>query len=252
MSAAPRLFVDLDLSPGSRIVLRDEAAHYLGRVLRLGPGDRVRVFNGREGEALSSVVALGRDRVELDIEAIIRPQTSAPDLWLLFAPLKKTRTDFLIEKASELGVSELRPVLTARCEAQSVRNDRLFRIAVEASEQCERLDVPTIRESLSLSAALSGWDLTRPLFVCEEGEETSPGVRVRPRPMAEVVREVGSPAGAILIGPEGGWTPHERNYLTQLSFVRPVSLGPRVLRAETAALAALALWQGLIGWERTG
>lgn len=250
MSAAPRLFVDLDLSPGGRIVLRDEAAHYLGRVLRLGPGDQVRAFNGRDGEVLSSVAALGRDRVELNIEAVIRAQTSGPDLWLLFAPLKKTRTDFLIEKASELGVSELRPVLTARCEAQSVRIDRLHRIAVEASEQCERLDVPTIREPVSLASAVSGWDPNRPLFVCEEGEEISPGVRRGAPPMAEAVRAAGGPAAAILIGPEGGWTPSERNYLTQLTFVRPVSLGARVLRAETAALAALALWQGLVGWEQ--
>lgn len=252
MSAAPRLFVDPDLSPGSRIVLRDEPAHYLGRVLRLGPGDSVRVFNGRDGEALSSISAVGRDRVELTIEALIRPQTSGPDVWLLFAPLKKTRTDFLIEKASELGVSELWPVMTARCEAQSVRIDRLQRIAVEACEQCERLDIPMIREPASLTAALSGWDPARSLFMCEEGEEIAPGVRNSAPPMARVVQEVQGGNGAILIGPEGGWTLAERNYLMHLSFVRPVSLGSRVLRAETAALAALALWQGLIGSEPSG
>lgn len=251
MSAAPRLFVDDDLAPGARIALGEEAGHYLSRVLRLGSGARVRVFNGRHGEVMAVIRTAVRDRVEVEVESVLRPQSFGSNLWLLFAPLKKTRTDFVVEKASELGVSEIRPVLTARCEAQTVRADRLERIAIEAAEQCERLDAPRVREAVSLQAALANWEQGRRLYVCEEGEETSPGRRAPSPALRDVLEETPPGAGAVLVGPEGGWTAGERQLLEKQGFVRKVSLGPRILRAETAALAALALWQAIHGDGRS-
>jgi 16S rRNA (uracil1498-N3)-methyltransferase len=181
----------------------------------------------------------------------VREQATPPDLWLLFAPLKKTRTDFVVEKAVELGVREIRPVLTERCEAQAVRTDRLQRIAIEAAEQTERLDVPPVREARRLDLALKDWDPARLLYFCDEagdeGDRPWGGEAGRAAPMADVLKAAPAPAGAILIGPEGGFSPAERTMLRKLDFVRPVGLGPRILRAETAAAAALAIWQAVLG-----
>jgi 16S rRNA (uracil1498-N3)-methyltransferase len=251
MSATPRLFVESDLAEDGVARLVEEHAHYLTRVLRLGPGAPVRLFNGRDGEFDAELAASTKNSAELRIGRRVRGQAPPPDLWLLFAPLKKTRTDFVVEKAVELGVREIRPVLTERCEAQAVRSDRLQRIAIEAAEQTERLDVPPVREAQRLDLALKNWDAARPLYFCDEagdeGDRPWGGEAGRAAPMADVLKSSPSAAGAVLVGPEGGFAPAERKMLRSLDFVRPVSLGPRILRAETAAAAALTIWQAVAG-----
>lgn len=246
MSATPRLYVTDDLAAGVGLTLPEEQSHYLSRVMRLGPGDPVRLFNGRDGEFDATVSAAGKKTVQLAVGARTRVQTAAPDVWLLFAPLKKAATDFLVEKAVELGAAELRPVFTERTGAETVRVDRLHRIAVEAAEQTERLDVPVVREGQELFAALKDWPKGRRLFFADEaGDEGGKpwgGDKGRAGPMPEAP----GPA-AILIGPEGGFTAGERARLRGFDFVTAVGLGPRILRAETAAIAALTLWQARNG-----
>jgi len=256
MSATPRLYVEGDLAEGAEVQLLAEQAHYLSRVLRLSIGASVRVFNGRDGEFNAELADVKKAGASLRIKTLARRQAASPDLWLLFAPLKKTRTDFLIEKAVELGAAELRPVVTERSEAHVVRDHRLQRIAVEAAEQTERLDVPIVREALKLEALLKTWDPFRPLFFCDEagdeGEKPWGGEAGRAKPMVDVVKQSPAGAAAILTGPEGGFSPAERHWLRGLPYVRPVGLGPRILRAETAALAALTLWQAVSGDWRAG
>ncbi len=250
MSATPRLFVSGDLASGEMAPLAEDQAHYLRTVLRLPAGAPVRVFNGRDGEFSGAVDLIGKRDAAIRLDAQTRSQHMPPDLWLLFAPLKKTRTDFVVEKAVELGALELRPVLTERTDAQTVRTDRLQRIAQEAAEQTERLDVPPVREAVALYAALRAWDPARPLWFCDEsGDETGRpwgGEAGRANPMLAALN--GSPgAAAILVGPEGGFSPAERTWLRSHAFVRAIGLGPRILRAETAAIAALTLWQAACG-----
>lgn len=257
MSATPRLFVEGDLAEGGVSRLGEAHAHYLTRVLRLGPGGRMRLFNGRDGEFDAELVSAARNSVEARLGGRVRAQSSPPDLWLLFAPLKKTRTDFLVEKAVELGAREIHPVLTERCEAQVVRAERLLRIAIEAAEQTERLDIPGVHEARALNLVLADWDAARPLYFCDEagddGGRPWGGDAGRAAPMADILRRSPGPAGAVLIGPEGGFAPAERKMLRSLDFVRPVSLGPRILRAETAAAAALTIWQAIVGdWRASG
>jgi 16S rRNA (uracil1498-N3)-methyltransferase len=255
MSATPRLFVSFDLAAGASNPATPEAAHYLGRVLRLAAGDEVRLFNGRDGEWLARLAGAERGGVTLEVAERLRRQAAALDLTLLFAPLKKARTDFVVEKATELGVRAIAPVLTVRCEAQSVRTDRFGRIAVEAAEQTERLDVPVILRPQALWDALAGWRKEVPLVFCDEagGDAGAPwgGASDRAAPLLDVLDELARSGcagrGGVLIGPEGGFAPAERARLRSLAFVRPATLGPRILRAETAAVAALALWQARLG-----
>ncbi|HEX5008573.1 MAG TPA: 16S rRNA (uracil(1498)-N(3))-methyltransferase, partial [Hyphomonadaceae bacterium] len=220
-------------------------------VLRLAAGAPVRVFNGRDGEFDASLSAFAKSTAQLRLGARVRLQQTTPDLWLLFAPLKKARTDFIVEKATELGASEIRPVLTERTDADTVRTDRLQRIAIEAAEQTERLDVPPVREATKLDHLLDGWDASRTLIYADEaGDEGAKpwgGDEGRASPFADMLKAQTAGRAAILIGPEGGFSPAERKRLRSLSYVRPVGLGPRILRAETAAVAALALYQALAG-----
>lgn len=255
MSATPRLHVAPDLGEGADIPIDGDQAHYLTRVMRLGVGDPVRVFNGRDGEFNASVSVVTKSTARLALGRRLREQAAAPDLWLLFAPLKKARTDFVVEKAVEMGAAEIQPVLTERTDAETVRVDRLLRLAVEAAEQTERLDVPPVHQALKLDAVLRQWDAGRLLiFADEAGDEGGRpwgGEAGRAGPIADVLGKLGESPAAILIGPEGGFSPGERKRVRDLPFVRPVSLGPRILRAETAAVAALALWQAIRGdWRR--
>lgn len=251
MSATPRLYVAPDLREGGELAIDGDQAHYLTRVLRLGMGDPVRVFNGRDGEFDARLSASTKSTATLALEKRTREQAATPDVWLLFAPLKKARTDFVVEKAVELGAAEIRPVLTERTDAETVRVDRLQRTAIEASEQTERLDVPPVREAAKLFALLAQWDPARLLvFADEAGDEQGRpwgGEAGRAGPAADVFKSLPDGPVAILIGPEGGFAPAERKRLRELPFVRPVSLGPRILRAETAALATLTLWQAVRG-----
>ena len=251
MSATPRLHVAPDLVVGGTITIDGDQAHYLTRVMRLGAGDAVRVFNGRDGEFDGEIAEATKAAVRLSLGNQTRTQQAPPNLWLLFAPLKKDRTDFVIEKAVELGVAEIRPVLTERTNSENVRVDRLARLAIEAAEQTERLDVPPVREAQKLFAELQCWPADRTLiFADEAGDDTGRpwgGESGRAMPLAEALREMADGPAAILIGPEGGFSPAERARLRSLPYVKAVGLGPRILRAETAAVAALAIWQAVRG-----
>jgi 16S rRNA (uracil1498-N3)-methyltransferase len=245
MAQLQRLHLAEALHEGARVALSPEAAHYLQRVLRMEAGDAVLAFNGRDGEWLARLApGDGRKGVTLELVEQRRVAMPGPDLTLFFAPLKKVRTDLIVEKATELGVARIVPVITQRTQAETVRPERLRLIAIEAAEQTGRLDVPEIGDAVKLDAVLLGLTSERALLFCDEGgDAVALGEWLVGR-----ARE-GGPCqpGAILIGPEGGFTPQERQMLRSRDCVVPVSLGPRVLRAETAALAALTLWQAHLG-----
>jgi 16S rRNA (uracil1498-N3)-methyltransferase len=236
---AIRLYVGDPLVPGGAAALDRAQAHYLRNVMRAKAGDALLLFNGRDGEWRAELGELGKNGGTARAVAQTRPQHAAADLWLLFAPIKSGRIEFLVEKATELGVAVLAPVLTQRTVVRKVNTARLRAHAIEAAEQSGRLDVPALREAAPLEASLADWPAERPLFVCDE---TGAGL-----PIARVVPDRRIRPGAVLIGPEGGFAPAELDALAKLPFVTRVGLGPRILRAETAALAALACWQALAG-----
>ncbi|MEO3432729.1 16S rRNA (uracil(1498)-N(3))-methyltransferase [Inquilinus sp. CAU 1745] len=237
--ATPRLFVAGDLAEGGAVLLSAEQAHYLRNVLRLGLGNGVTLFNGRDGEWKARLDHIGRNAATAIAETRLREQAAGPDVRLCFAPVKKVAVDAIAEKATELGVARLMPVLTAHTDVSRVNVDRLRAHAVEAAEQCERLDVPSVDQPVTLDRLLAGWPADRPLILCAESGDA--------RPVAEVAAALaGRPVG-LLIGPEGGFAQAELDGLAKLPFVHPVGLGPRILRADTAAVAALACWQCLAG-----
>jgi 16S rRNA (uracil1498-N3)-methyltransferase len=230
-----RLHVDDDLSAGADVALTPGQAHYLGRVMRRAAGAEVLLFNGRDGEWAATVAALGRDGGRASVTSRRRPQAATVGPALLFAPVKKDRVDFLLEKATELGATALQPVTTERTVVERVKRERYRAITVEAAEQCGRLDLPALAEPRALRQALDGWPAGRRLLFCD--------------PLARR-RFADLPAAgddAILVGPEGGFSDAEAAALRALPASVTVSLGPRILRAETAAVAALALWQGRFG-----
>jgi len=235
----PRLFVNADLSSGAAVTLDAGQIHFLADVMRLNSGAAVTVFNGRDGEFAARLAETGKRQVRLEIEGRIRAQSYPPDLWLLFSPLKRQATDWLVEKATELGARVLAPVMMRRTVAEHVRTDRLAAVAREAAEQTERLDLPEVRGAVPLAKALAAWDAGRPLIYCDEQGEAPPAL--------EALRAVRANRLALLIGPEGGFEREERAALRGHDFVIPVSLGPRILRAETAATAALALIESVWG-----
>jgi 16S rRNA (uracil1498-N3)-methyltransferase len=221
------------------LALGADAAHRLKTVLRLGPGDLVTVFNADHGEWLARLDAADRRSASLVVERRLRAPQSERELWLLFAPLKRARIDWLVEKASELGASDLMPVLTQYTQSERLNLDRLRAHAVAAAEQSERLSVPRLHDPQPLGAVLGGWPTARPLLVCDE---TGGG-----EPIAAAAARLANEPIALLIGPEGGFADAELDYLDEFSFVTRVGLGPRVLRADTAALAALAVLQAVAG-----
>jgi len=233
-----RLFVDAPLREGLAVALAGAQAHHLRGVLRLTPGAGLRLFNPRDGEWLARLDTLTKAGASALAERQLRPPTPTPDLWLCFAPVKKDAIDAVVEKGTELGAAVLQPVFTRFTDVQRVNLERLRAHAVAAAEQCERLDVPEVRDPVGLDALLAGWPAGRSLLVCAEAGEA--------RPIAEVAAESAGPA-ALLVGPEGGFAPAELDDLGRHEFVRPVGLGPRILRADTAAIAALAAWQMLAG-----
>ncbi len=238
-SSLPRLFVDRPLAADMELLLEGGPANYLGTVLRLGPGARVRLFDDRTGEWLATIEEAGKKKVALRVAEHLRRREPVPDLWLLFAPIKRGRIDWLVEKATELGVARLLPVVTRRTIVERLNLDRLRAHAVEAAEQCERTALPSLDEPRKLDVLLGDWSGDRALYFADEagGEPFAPS----PGP------------AAILIGPEGGFTDEERGAIRALPQARPVSLGPRILRADTAALAAVALWMAAAGdWSSHG
>ena len=241
---APRLYIEGRLEEGATLELEAGQAHYLRVVLRLDRGAAVGVFNAADGEWLCRLAETGKRGARLTVEGQLRRPEPEPDLWLLFAPIKRTRLDWLVEKATELGVAALLPVWTARTQPERTNLERLRAHAVEAAEQSERLSVPELRAPEALDRVLADWPAERPLVVCDE---TGAG-----EPIGEAVRRLATTPVAFLVGPEGGFGQTELDALGKLSFVTRIGLGPRVLRAETAALAALAVFQAIAGdWRRT-
>ena len=250
----PRLLIDHTLAAGVTLALDEAQARHIGTVLRLGEGDTARVFNARDGEWRARVATKTKRGMSVRIEDFIRPARATPDLDLLFAPVKRHATDLIVEKATELGVRRVRPVITQRTIAETVRLDRLQAIARAAAEQTERFDAPEIVEPITLARALDGWHAARTLIYADErGDDDAQawgGATGRAAPIAQALQA--STAGAstplaLLIGPEGGFTTQERDMLRAHAFVISVTLGPRILRAETAVIAALALVQSSWG-----
>ena len=244
----PRLFVegDVPLGEGGAVPLLAGQAHYLRAVMRRGPGDAVVLFNGCDGEWLARLTRLAKGAAEAVCETRLRPQPAGPPAgpWLLFAPLKRGPVDMVAEKATELGAVRLVPVVTRRTTAARLNATRLRAHAVEAAEQCRRLTVPEVAEPVALESLATGWPTGRRLFVLAESGPAEAAA-------SAFAQAAGAPA-ALLVGPEGGFADSELDALRQLAFVTLVRLGPRILRAETAALAALSVWQAVAGDARPG
>ena len=238
-----RLFVPQDLAPGYGVVLTLDQSRYLTSVMRQAIGAQVALFNGRDGEWTATLTETGKRGSLLKVDAQVRPMSLGPDLDLIIALVKRGRVETIVEKAAELGVRRVRLTVTRRTNVDFVKLGRLDAIAMEAAEQTGRLDVPTVEDPVKLAEILDGWDPARTLVFCDEGGDA--------RPAFEALAGSAAPA-AILIGPEGGFSPEERERLRSLPFVTPVSLGPRILRADTAAISALTLWQAAAGDWREG
>lgn len=235
-AAKVRLYVDHPLGAGQSVPLTREQAHYLFSVMRLGPHDGVLLFNGEDGEWRSDVIDAGKRGGRLMCIEQTKVQQNPPDLWLLFAPIKKARTDFIVEKATELGVACILPVQTEFTNTERIRRDRLQAHAVEAAEQCGGTYVPPVEDIQKLSDVLDGWSADRSLIFCDE-------VLV-----GHAATQMPNAPAAILVGPEGGFSERERSRLRDVA--ASVSLGPRILRADTAAISAITLWQSKRGdWQ---
>ncbi|WP_309668067.1 16S rRNA (uracil(1498)-N(3))-methyltransferase [Tabrizicola sp.] len=231
-----RLYVDQPLGPGQAVRLSPEQTHYLTGVMRLAVGAQVLLFNGQDGEWRAALVETGRRGAIAVCDQLTRPLAMPPDLWLIFAPIKKARTDFIVEKAVELGVRRILPVQTRHTNSERIRQDRLQAHAVEAAEQCGATWVPEVAELQPLDKLLAPWPADRRLYWCDEAAAGAP---------AHITGDPG--ASAILIGPEGGFAETEAKRLRAMPGVTPLSLGPRILRADTAAVAAITLWQAACG-----
>ena len=231
-----RLYVEASLHEGAPVPASDAQAHYLLHVMRAKAGMRVSLFNGRDGEWLAGINALSKRGVTLTALRETAPQTEVPDLWLAFAPIKKVPADYLVQKATELGVACLLPVMTHRTIVSRINAERMAANAIEAAEQSERLTVPLVREAVSLKKLLADWPKERTLYFADESGDAEP-----------LTKKAKAAPAAILTGPEGGFDDSERALLRAQAFVMPVTLGPRILRADTAALAALAIWQSAMG-----
>jgi 16S rRNA (uracil1498-N3)-methyltransferase len=236
--SAPRLFVAAPLAQGEPVTVEGNQAHYLARVMRAGERDIVILCDDVTGEWAAEVASLGRREVVLDPIERLRPREQVPDFWLCAALLKKDRFDFVLEKATELGVRRVQPILAHRCVADRLNADRARKVMTEAAEQCARTALPELVEAAALEGLLRDWSAERTLFFADElGGE----------PAAAAFATAGSTPAALLIGPEGGFNESERQAVRALPQARPISLGPRILRGETAAIAATALWMGIAG-----
>ncbi len=246
--SAPRLFVESTLSAGQVLAVDGQQGHYLAKVMRVSPGDAVILCDDLTGEWLASVAEAGKRTVTLSVERQLRQREAVPDLWLCPALLKKDRFDMVLEKATELGVAAIHPVVTRRCVADKLNPDRARTIVTEAAEQCARTALPALAAPQKLDASLRGWPEDRLLFFADEegGQPAADAFAFSKFPE----RGEGAHKAAILIGPEGGFDHAEREAIRAHPQARPISLGPRILRGETAALAAVALWMGLAGdWD---
>ncbi|ALI57105.1 16S rRNA (uracil(1498)-N(3))-methyltransferase [Celeribacter marinus] len=232
-----RLYVDQPLAQGQTVPLTKEQSHYLFGVMRQDNGAVVALFNGVDGEFLAEVTKANKKNGEMACRAKTRDLLMPPDVWLMFAPIKKARTDFIVEKAAEMGARRIVPVNTEFTNAERIRQDRLQAHALEAAEQCGGTYVPEVTDLQKLDRVLADWDETRHIMFCDEALVGA----------AQVLGDVAADKWAILIGPEGGFSEAERARLHELPFAHAVSLGPRILRADTAAVAALTIWQQHLG-----
>ncbi|MDR7033043.1 16S rRNA (uracil(1498)-N(3))-methyltransferase [Mesorhizobium sp. BE184] len=234
-----RLFVPDDLAEGAEVEPAPQQSHYLMHVLRLAEGAEVLLFNGRDGEWLATVAVRTKKSLRLKVGRPQRPQPPLPDLVYCFAPLKQGRLDYLVQKAVEMGAGTLQPVITQHTQVAKAGTDRLAANVIEAAEQCGILAVPEVREAVKFERLLAGWDSERRLIFCDEDAATD-----NPLP---ALRSIGEKKLALLVGPEGGFSDDERRTLRALPFVTAIPLGPRILRADTAAVAALAVIQATLG-----
>ena len=237
-----RLYLPGDYAPDGCLVPTPTQTHYLVNVMRVDVGDGILVFNGKDGEWLAEVTMLAKKRVELTLRRLVRAHASSSDLWLVFAPIRN-KTDSVVEKATELGVAKLLPVRTRHSVVDSVNMEKLTVHAVEAAEQCERLDVPAIETMQTLPTLMGNWPKERLLLFADESGAGAP--------MVDVLASLPKAPYAVLIGPEGGFSEEERHMLARLPFVKRCSMGERILRADTAAVAALACIQAVCGdWKK--
>jgi 16S rRNA (uracil1498-N3)-methyltransferase len=233
--STPRLFVEQVLALGATLNISGNSAHYLLGVMRLKESAPVKLFDDVSGEYLATVTRVGKRDLDLNVEAKLRDRETTPDLWIAQALIKKDRFDWIAEKACELGVARFIPVLTARCVVDKVKDDRLRAHMIEAAEQCERTALPQIAPLTKLDALLKNWPAERSLYFCDE------------RGGEPFLDAIGDGPAAILIGPEGGFTDSENAFIRALPYARPVSLGPRILRADTAAISAISIWMAKNG-----
>jgi 16S rRNA (uracil1498-N3)-methyltransferase len=234
-----RLFIPHDLAAGSELALDEGQSRYLAAVMRQAVGDELLLFNGRDGEWRAAISAVGKRAVAVRVQAQVRPQSTGPDLDLVIALVKRARLETIVEKACELGARRVRLAVTERTNADHTRIDRLAAIATEAAEQTGRLDVPQILAPLKLDRLIADWDEGRRLLFCDEAGDATP--------VLEALKGLSSGPWAVLIGPEGGFSPTERERLRALPYATAATLGPRILRADTAAISALTLWQAALG-----
>ena len=234
-----RLHVPHDLAAGAELALDPGQSRYLAAVMRQAVGDEVLLFNGRDGEWRSAITVIGKRAVGVKAVSLERPQDAGRDLDLIIALVKRGRLEAIVEKAAELGAQRVRLVTTERTNAERARVERLTLIATEAAEQTGRLDVPEITEPLKLEKLIAGWEPGRRLLFCDEAGDA--------KPILDVLAGLAPGPWAILIGPEGGFSAKEREMLRALDYATPASLGPRILRADTAAISALTLWQAALG-----
>jgi len=234
-----RLFVEAPLRAGARLAIADEQANYLLNVLRMGEGAEILIFNGRDGEWRASIAAVKKRSCMLEVSDLVRAQLGGPDIDYLFAPLKRSRLDYMVQKAVEMGVGRLRPVITHRTIAERVNLDRMRANVIEAAEQCGVLRVPETLEPRKLEQVIGEWDAARRLIVAdEEAEVASPLAVLNTLPPGPL---------AVIIGPEGGFDAAERKMLVSKPYVVRLSLGPRIMRADTAAVAVLTLVNAVLG-----
>jgi 16S rRNA (uracil1498-N3)-methyltransferase len=234
----PRICVEMALSEGADLVLPPAQGHYLANVMRLKQGDAAVLFNGRDGEWLAYITGLGKNKVSLRLERKTADVKPPPDIDYIFAPLKHARLDYLVQKATELGARRLRPVITQRTIAGRVNLERMKANAAEAAEQCNLVFVPEVFEPQPFSKVIADWSPERRLIYCDER-----AANANPHKALAGI----APPAAVLVGPEGGFTPEERDLLVRQPFVTAISLGPRIMRADTVAIAALAILQSAIG-----
>ena len=235
MRQIPRLFVEQPLAEGLAVALEGGPAHYLGTVLRMAAGATVHLFDNQTGEWAAAIETVMKRALIVRVGARLRPRETVPDLWLLSAPIRRERFEWIVEKATELGVARIVPVLTERTNRDRIKADRLRAHMVEAAEQCERTALPELADSIALKALLADWPTDRALIFADEGGG---------EPMARLAAK--GPA-AILIGPEGGFSEGERSMILAVQAVKRLSLGPRILRADTAVVAAIAQFQAFSG-----